>query len=257
MVVVNKEVCTGCGSCVADCISMSLSIKEGKAEYNGSCIHCGHCVAICPVNAVSIPDYDMAEVEPAAQSGLVPEEELLRLIKSRRSIRRYREKRIPREQLDMIINAGRYTATGSNLQACRFILVQDALDQLKSFVWDGVGQALRSGMKEAQPLKGLWDLREARGIDYLFRSAPAVLYIAAENQWDAGMAAQNMELVAVSQGLGGLYNGFLLRSTMLSEPAKDLLRLEGKPLATCMLLGYPDVHYPRTAPRKKADAVWL
>jgi len=83
------------------------------------------------------------------------------------------------------------------------------------------------------------------------------LYIAAENLWDAGLAAQNMELAAVTQGLGALYNGYLVRSTRLSDEAQTLLQLDGKPLAMCMLLGYPDVKYVRTAPRKKVDVVWL
>ena len=34
-----------------------------KAEVYKDCLHCGHCVAICPSEAVSIPEYDMEEVE--------------------------------------------------------------------------------------------------------------------------------------------------------------------------------------------------
>jgi len=120
-----------------------------------------------------------------------------------------------------------------------------------------VEKAVSSEAEEARPLKPLVDLRREKGVDYLFRNAPAVLYIAAEKLLDAGLAAQNMELAAVSQGLGALYNGFLLRSTRLSEEAQALLQPGGKPLAVCMLLGYPDVKYMRTAPRKKADVVWL
>jgi len=256
MIIVDKEICIGCGSCVADCIFLSLSLRDGKAEYSGECLHCGHCVAICPADAVTIPEYDMADVE-AARSGLISAQDLLSVIKSRRSIRYYQNKKIEQEKLENIVQAGRYTATGANRQACRFILVKDELEVLKELIWSSVEKVVATSTEEAQPLKGLWALRAAQGIDYLFRNAPAVLYIATENLWDAGMAAQNMELAAVSQGLGVLYNGFLLRSTGLSEEACRLLRLDGKPLATCMLLGYPDVTYHRTAPRKKADVVWL
>ena len=45
--------------------------------------------------------------------------------------------------------------------------------------------------------------------DYLFRNAPAVLYIVSDSPLDAGLAAQNMETMAVSLGLGVLYNGYL------------------------------------------------
>ena len=55
--------------------------------------------------------------------------------------------------------------------------------------------------------------------DYLFRNAPAVLYITSDWPLDAGLAAQNIELMAVSQGLGALYNGFLAR---ISDENKEL-----------------------------------
>jgi len=257
MITINREVCIGCGKCIADCVSMSLLLRENKAEYTGECIHCGHCAAICPTNAVSIPQYDMEDVQELASDNGIPIQSLLDTIKFRRSIRQYVDRKLEQEKLENIVQAGRYTATAVNRQACKFILVQDRLGALKKLVWDGVEKAVSSEAEEARPLKPLVDLRREKGVDYLFRNAPAVLYIAAEKLLDAGLAAQNMELAAVSQGLGALYNGFLLRSTRLSEEAQALLQPGGKPLAVCMLLGYPDVKYMRTAPRKKADVVWL
>ena len=67
MVEINRGACTGCGQCTRDCIAKNLSLREGKAEVSGTCILCGHCVAVCPVNAVSIPEYDMADVEELRQ----------------------------------------------------------------------------------------------------------------------------------------------------------------------------------------------
>ena len=257
MVVIDESTCVGCGKCLDDCVSMSLFLREGKAEYAGNCINCGHCVAICPARAVSIPEYDMEDVHELGAGGSMTIDMLLNTIKSRRSIRRYTSKKIERSKLVNIIQAGRYTATAVNRQACTFVLVQEQLETLKQMVWGSVEKAVAEGLSEAEPLKRLVGLRNKKNIDYLFRDAPATLYIAAENMWDAGLAAQNMELAIVSQGLGALYNGFLVRSTMLSEDAKEMLHLDGKPLAVNMLLGYPDVGYISTAPRKKADVVWL
>lgn len=257
MVTIESKTCIGCGKCVADCVSMSLALQQGKATYRGDCLHCGHCVAVCPTNAVHIPHYDMADVQPLSQSGRVSIEALLETVKGRRSIRHYTDRKIEREKLHNLIQAGRYTATAVNAQACRFILVQDRLEELKPLVWDGIQSALATDVQEAQPLRRLYDLRADKGIDYLFRDAPAVLYVAAENLWDAGLAAQNIELAAVAQGLGALYNGFLVRSSRLSGDVAAFLKTEGKPISVCMLLGYPDVQYLRTAPRKQADAIWL
>jgi len=257
MVVINKATCVGCGKCAADCVAMNLSVKSGKAELTGECLQCGHCVAVCPANSVSIPEYDMGEVQDVGHNCGLTIDTLLQGIKARRSIRYYLTNKIERDKLENIIQAGRYTASGANRQACKFIVVQDQMERLKQFVWRGVEKAVANGLEDAGPLKRLVDLRNEKGIDYLFRNAPAILYIAAESIWDAGLAAQNIELALVAQGLGALYNGFLVRSTMFSEEAKALLQLDGKPLAVCMLLGYPDVEYARTAPRKKADVIWL
>lgn len=258
MIEISKKLCIGCGKCVDDCISMSLYLHKEKAIYTGNCIHCGHCVAICPTNAVSMPEYDMDDVEEI--NGIKKSfdiETLLSVIKSRRSIRHYKTKKVEAEKIENILQAGRYTATAVNRQACKFIVVQDNIDYLKKLVWDGLENAISKDIEEAQPLQRLLSLKKEKQIDYLFRNSPSVVYIAAENLWDAGLAAQNMELAAVSQGLGIMYNGYLVRSTKLSEKAKEWLQTDGKPIVISMLLGYPDIKYMRTAPRKTVDSVLL
>ena len=62
--------------------------------------------------------------------------------------------------------------------------------------------------------------------------------------------------MAVAQGLGALYNGYLNYTIHLAPELKQWLGLEDKASYICMLLGYPAVDYVRTAPRKPADVVW-
>ena len=72
----------------------------------------------------------------------------------------------------------------------------------------------------------------------------------------AGLAAQNIELMAVSLGLGCLYNGYLSRITDVNAEAKEWLGIKDKSIKACMLLGYPNVSYKRTAPRRRANVIW-
>ena len=65
----------------------------------------------------------------------VAPENFLRAVKFRRSIRRFKEEPIEKEKLSRILDAGRYTATAKNRQACRFILIQDRLEEFKDLVW--------------------------------------------------------------------------------------------------------------------------
>ena len=102
MVLIDRTVCTGCGRCVRDCVSRSLSLKNGKAEYTGTCLLCGHCVAICPSRAVTIPCYDMEDVEDIVSLKRVDVKDVLGAIKSRRSIRDYKAQKVGKEKLDNI-----------------------------------------------------------------------------------------------------------------------------------------------------------
>ena len=67
MVNIDNEKCIGCGLCVSDCVADNIVIENGKATLINSCLQCGHCVAVCPMNAVTIPDYDMNDVEEFAE----------------------------------------------------------------------------------------------------------------------------------------------------------------------------------------------
>lgn len=261
LVEVDEARCIGCSKCADDCVADDLRIQDGVAQVLGRCILCGHCVAVCPTGAISIPGYDMDDVEAAASlSGFIDAHDLLRAIKSRRSIRRYRPRSVEREKIDLILQAGRYTATAKNAQGCRFVVVQDELDELKRLVWDGIRDLLALP-KADRPrwaaictsfLAGL-DANPPR--DFLFRDAPAVVFVAADRADDAGLASQNMELMAVSLGMGMLFNGFLCYAAEGLPVVKSWLGAQDRPLQTCMLLGYPAVTYRRTAPRLPGDFV--
>ncbi len=260
MVSIDQTKCVGCGACAKDCVAGNISLQEGKAQPNGPCMLCGHCVAICPSEAVLIREYDMAEVESiVGDRRAIGIDDFLHAVKSRRSIRDYEAKPVEREKLEAIVQAGRYSATGANRQACRFIVVQDARQTLKDMIWNGVSEAEQPAPPPAQmldALKGFAAMRAGGGIDYLFRNAPAVLYVAADSAVDAALAAQNMEMAAVAQGLGVLYNGFLVYATNMNAAAREWLDIKDKPAQVCMLAGYPRVIYKRTAPRRAADVRW-
>ena len=64
MVRIDQNRCVGCGLCVKDCIAANIIIQNNKAVIQRPCLECGHCAAVCPQQAVSLEDYDMADMEP-------------------------------------------------------------------------------------------------------------------------------------------------------------------------------------------------
>ena len=86
--------------------------------------------------------------------------------------------------------------------------------------------------------------------------SPALILVLTENLWDGAMAAANMEHMANALGAGMLYSGFLKRLLPASPALTRWLEISPKELACCMLAGYPDHAYRRTAPRKPASVTW-
>lgn len=262
MIQINKELCTGCGKCVKDCISLRITLENGKACATKDCFSCGHCVAVCPQGAVSIPELDMNDIENYEKDRFsLDADTLLRAIKFRRSIRDYKAKPVETEKLKKLLEAGRCTATAKNNQDCHFVFVQQELDALKKQVWDFIDDYAVShagNISNAMyPYVSFNRRRKANATDdYLFRNAPVVVYITSDWPLDAGLAAQNMELMAVSLGLGVLFNGFLARISDENENLKSWLGIKDKTIKACMLLGYPGVTYARTAPRREAKVIW-
>lgn len=258
MVRVNQEICIGCGKCVEDCLAFNIELVDGKAEVKKECLECGHCVAVCPVNAFSIEGYDMEDVEEYEEEDFtVNPENLLRAIKFRRSIRFFKNEKVKESDLKMLLQAGRYTATAKNNQDCNFIFVQNDISELKERVWGFINAMGKDVDKDLLPFVAFNRRRQKNSADdFLFRNAPVVLYITSDWPLDAGLSAQNIETLANALGMGALYNGYLARISDANEELKTWLGIEGKTIKACLLLGYPDRTYRRTAPRKEANVVW-
>ena len=122
MVQIDLEKCIGCGLCAADCVAVNIEMNENKAHVKKECFKCGHCVAICPAGAVTLPEYDMTEVEEYDKESFdLKPENVLHAVKFRRSVRSYKNKKVEQEILEQILQAGRFTATAKKTQNCTFV----------------------------------------------------------------------------------------------------------------------------------------
>lgn len=262
-VIINKEICVGCKSCILDCPAKAIRLTDDKAEVTKPCITCGHCVAVCPVNAVSIPEYAMDEVaEYQKESFTIPANNYLNAVKFRRSIRNFRPEPVAHEVMERIIDAGRYTATARNLQACTFVVVQDGLVEFKKLFWEEFPFILKV-LEETKPqyvgaFMGFYEKwKNNPADDTFFFNTTSLVIVASDNTLDGGLASANIENMAVAEGAGVLYSGYLQRTIAASPALLKWLGLEGRALASCMLVGYPAVSYKRTAPRRKGDVRFL
>ena len=261
-ILINKEQCIGCGECVADCpySAIELDTQRKARMFRDSCLECGHCVAVCPQAAVRMDGYDMGEVIEFDQStpALDPHR-LMNSIRSRRSVRQFTPDEVERKKIEYIIEAGRFTPTGSNKQKNRYIVVEhpersievSAVQSFKKLqaVLDILGRFIRLPYRTSD-----YKLQEG----FFFHGAPAVILVVSEDATDAALASTNMSTMAESLGLGVLYVGFFTRAAGMSKRIRQQLGLKAKEkVVTALAIGYPNVHYIRTAPRKQAEVRWM
>ena len=127
---VDESKCIGCSLCVDDCPNNLLYLESGKAHSRKSgCIECGHCFAVCPQHAIQMNNYDFEDV-PATPMTDIDSERLLSAMKSRRSVRQFKNIPVEKEKLDQILEAGRYAPTGSNAQNVSFTILGSKHDEI-------------------------------------------------------------------------------------------------------------------------------
>ena len=270
---VDRETCIACMQCIKDCPTQVITLEEGKAEIHNDwgCIKCGHCLAICPVYAISTDDYDMEEVIPYEKEKFeIDPDQLLRFIKFRRSVRRFKDKLVEKEKLEQIIEAGRFTQTSTNNQDVSYIVITDKLDEVRKMAYESLkkrGEMILANMTpETEYLRryaNAWvKMHEAYHADAkkdrLFFNAPAVILVTTPTPLNGGLASSNMELMVDALGLGTFFSGFFAIAIQNDEKLQEFLGISKKnPLVSCLVVGYPDVKYKRTVPRKKAEICWL
>lgn len=273
MMEVSSEKCIGCGACLKDCTVRDIKMVDGKAVMkNTNCFNCGHCIAVCPTNAITMDTYDMNEVvEYAKEAFDIAPETLMNFIKFRRSVRQFTPRPVEADKINQIIEAGRFTQTGINLQDVSYVVVKDQIQALRALtheslrdigqhILDHVTPETMGYVRYAKLWVKMYDAYMANpdGPDRLFFNAPALIVVTATSEVNGALAASNMELMTNALGLGTFFSGFLARAAKDNAPIRDFLGIEaGKELVACLVVGYPDVTYKRTVPRKKADVSWI
>lgn len=266
MIVVDQAKCIGCGQCIADCFKENLFLENGKATVTGPCMECGHCYAVCPTKAIAMEGYPTDDVlELSAEVPVVSGESLLNTIKIRRSIRQFEPQAVDRDVLARILEAGRFTPTGSNAQNVRYTVVSEQLDEVKNIVWQSFPESIEAAKRHygeksyvIPTLERLYRNYQAQpSKDGLFFGAPVLVVVSSKSLLNVGLAASNVELMAHAEGLGVLYSGFLRLALASNERLCEMLNLTADEVGICLVVGHPAVTYQRTVPRKPIKIDWL
>ncbi len=166
------------------------------------------------------------------------------LIMSRRSIRKWQDKTIARDTLDIILKHGINAPNGKGIQAYEVRVIDQP--QLLKEMSDAV-------------VKDMPEVGRREGFRNIFVDAPCVVFIAAYDDYDlsqvdCGLLGENIILSAWSMGIGSCCLGSSARMLNTSSSAVPFLKKldfsEGYKLLYCIALGFPD-ETPDAKPRKE------
>lgn len=184
--------------------------------------------------------------------------ELFELIKARRSIRKYRNKQIPIEDLEKIIEAGTYAPNAGGGQRTLIVGIRnrELVEKIGKMNLSRFDRSRLSGgfVSREQP-----SIIDDPSIKSGFYGAPAVCVIFAQKNFlysipDAFCCAENIALMATELGISSCIIA-RAEETFDNEAGAELLREWEVPenyIARCfVLLGYCSGEYPKPKPRKE------
>jgi glutathione peroxidase-family protein len=174
---------------------------------------------------------------------------VLSTIMARRSVRKYLDKPVEHEKLEVIVRAGINAPSGMNRQPWIVRVVED-----QKLIAD-----VNEVFKKANPEQ----VNRDKNFKNMFRNAPNLICVCTPTNGgdlDAGLLGENMMLAAQSLGLGTCCLGGPVRFLNTNADAKFFLdRLdipEGYKLNYILAIGYPD-EQPEAKPRDASKVKFI
>ncbi|MBQ4392736.1 MAG: nitroreductase [Prevotella sp.] len=175
---------------------------------------------------------------------------VLSTIMSRRSFRKYLDKPVEHEKLELIARCGINAPSGMNRQPWIVRVVED--------------QQLMADVTEVYKQANAEQVNRDKGFKNMFRNAPNIICVCTPanggGELDAGLLGENMMLAAKAMGLGTCCLGGPVRFLTSNEKAKFFLDRLDIPadykLNYIIAVGYPD-EQPDAKPRDAAKVKYI
>lgn len=251
---IDKEKCIHCGLCIKDCSAKALEFGEDKIPVinEKKCFKCQHCLAICPTGALSVcgkhPENsdEILERKP---------DDILNLIKSRRSFRHYKYENLDIDKMQKLKNMLKYVPTGVNFHKLHFSFIDnvEVMDGFRSYVNNKILDALtKTHVKAIANKFNRYTKAILNGEDIIFRGAPHLVVVSTPvdapcYNIDPTIALSYFELYAQSLNVGTCWCGLGAYCLMIMPELSEYLEIPQEYKASYMMLfGEPDIKYSRT-----------
>lgn len=266
LIKVNQSLCVNCGICKKVCPSGVLSIgKDGPEVSNPEfCIACGQCVAVCPNSAIDNIKTPLSNQIYIKKFPVIDSETSEQFLRSRRSIRCYKDKQVSEEKLLKLLDVTRFAPTASNTQGISYIIILDKniLEKATEIVIEWMEGQLENPIHWSFS-RHIKNYRENK-IDTILRGAPHLILAAAPKNFKNGRENTisyftYLELFATTLGLASCWAGLLEMCAFSNYP--PLLELfnipEDKVITGAVMVGYPKYKFKRLVDRNKLQVKFI
>lgn len=165
--------------------------------------------------------------------------ELLELIRSRRSIRKWKDKNIPDKSIRVLLDAARWAPSSCNRQTCCFLVIRQ--EEKRKVIGNAVVRGISFACKAPVHILVLVDVRSYH--------LPGERYLPF---LDAAAAIENMLLMAHYLGLGACWIDWSI-SPRNEKRVRRMLNIPHWMMPIALIaLGYPDI-VPKIPARRKLE----
>jgi nitroreductase/NAD-dependent dihydropyrimidine dehydrogenase PreA subunit len=261
LITVNEEKCIKCGMCVVECPTGVLKLEaNGPKEVNpNACLECGHCVAVCQKEAIDNKKSPLAMQSEIGEIKKLNPEEAEKFIRSRRSIRSYKNIAVEKEKLLQLVEVAHLAPTASNSQGISYLIVDDKktieLAVEECINWFEHSETL------SKALAGMISGYRNNKIDTVLRGAPSIILTLADEDFRNGrensiLSLSYLELYAPSLGLGSCWAGiFEICARSDNSPMYKIFNIpEKKKITGVVMVGYPKHSFKRFTERQPLSA---
>jgi ferredoxin len=290
--IIYQETCQVCELCGEVC-PMKIMKKDGfgaisfRQDRLDLCMKCGQCMAVCPTKSIVVEglSYDRNFFEmpkmPATEAPFFD------MIANRRAIRNFKEKPVPRELLEKIVEAIAFAPPSFTPIKAQIVVVQDTAVIRKALpymieVYDDLVKAMnnpvarffvrrKTGRAKYDTVKNhvvplmksrLPELKKGAE-DTITRNAQAMIVFHADGkdenyETDIHIALTFGFLAAHSLGLGAAAMDLIGPAIQNHKELKKMFLIpEENEVVASMILGYPRYRYSRGIKRELKSVQWI
>lgn len=267
LIKVNQSKCIKCGLCVNVCPLNVLCMGEDgpMAISPQSCMECGQCVAICPRRAIDNIKTPLANQSVINDSLFINSETAEQFLRLRRSIRCYKNKAVPRDQLEKLVDIARFAPTASNRQDVSYIIVEnkEIIKKATEITIEWMESEIKNSSSHYSFPYHVHAYRET-GTDTILRDCPYLILATTPKGLKNGrentmLSLDYLTLFATTFGLGTCWAGvFEMCAFVNDSPLLKLFNISDDKIITgAVMIGYPKYSYKRMVDRRPLDVTWI